>query len=669
MSRPTELFVHVTGDVTNPVPLENILMEDPVVRSAILFGYGRYNAGALIELKEGHHIDTNDHRLVEETRNKLVPTVERMNMFAPQHSRIYKEMTIFASRTKPFSYSYQGTVNRKSTLAGYTDDINALYDTTEQAALIGLKYPKVWSPENSLHFVRGIVVALWGKKIDDDADFFHYGADSIQATRIRMILFRALRTTAKVDTRKFSGSIVYQYPTISSLAAFATRAARGCLRHQTEIYLTRCTAMNNMVKTYTSSFPEYQPETTPPHDDVVLITGTTGLFGSNLLAEFLASGRVSRVYAINYKSHKAGSLAERQEALLGASGLDSGLVHHRKLTLLEADVSGEHLGLSQELYDEVLSSTTHIVHNAWLSTFDDDSPLSVFDNSVRTLRDLITFALSSPLPVPPRLMFISTTDTLRSTHARPSPRTQPSQPPDTDKDPGERTPEVPASPYDAAGSAYGESKWVGEQILAAAASKTPLRPIVVRLGQMCGGVNGRWREGERFPMVVQLSVELGALPIIDEEVSWIPVHFAAKAVAEMRNSLSTYLHVEHPTPVSLKSLLRCIGEELGIPLIPLPEWTAKLEQTIYRSPHPPPSARPGEDIALTILQHLRRVAESETPDHPARVFKQPRLSSEDAWFTSPTLRGGMNVLGSEDVRLWVEHWRDIRMIPGAPGGP
>ncbi|KAF8836796.1 NAD(P)-binding protein [Paxillus ammoniavirescens] len=646
--RPMEQFMHITGEVTNPVPLENILKEDPIVHCAIMFGYGRYNAGVLIELLEDHQIDTNDEKKMEGTRNELGPIMERMNMFAPQHSRVYKEMIIFASRTKPFTYSPRGTVNRQSTLVNYKDEINVLYTTTEQAAQVALKPPKIWSPENSLHFVRGVVVAVWGKKLEDDADFFLYGADSIQAARIRTILFRALHTTAKVDTRKFSGTIVYQYRTIASLAGFATRAARACLRHQTESCLNRCLAMTNMVKAHTSSFPKHQPSKTMPQDEVVLITGTTGLFGSNLLAQFLQNPSVSRVYALNYKKNRAGSLVDRQAALLRASGLYPNLVYHRKLTLLEADPSGKNLGLSQEIHDEILSSTTHIVHNAWLSTFDVDSPLSIFDGSVRMLRDLIDFALSSPLLAPPRLLFISSTDTLRN------------------KDSDEVASEGPVNSYDAAGSAYGESKWVGEQILTAAASQTALRPIIIRMGHMCGGTNGRWREGELFPMIVKLSTELGALPSIDEDVSWIPVHLAASAVAEMRNSFSAYLHIVHPTPVSSRSLLRCIGEELKLPLIPLSEWNAKLQERVYSIPYPPSSTNAGEDTtAMTILQHIRRVTVNATMEQPARIFRQPTISSDEAWFASPTLHSGMNILGAEDVKLWLKHWRDLGMIASA----
>jgi thioester reductase-like protein len=57
-----------------------------------------------------------------------------------------------------------------------------------------------------------------------------------------------------------------------------------------------------------------------------------------------------------------------------------------------------------------------------------------------------------------------------------------------------------------------ESKWVGERILEQAAEETTLRPIIVRAGQICGGINGQWNTTEWFPNLVKSSLHLRALP-------------------------------------------------------------------------------------------------------------------------------------------------------------
>ena len=62
------------------------------------------------------------------------------------------------------------------------------------------------------------------------------------------------------------------------------------------------------------------------------------------------------------------------------------------------------------------------------------------------------------------------------------------------------------------GTGYAESKWVSEQILLTAAEKTPLDPLIARLGQICGGPDGTWNAHEWFPSMVQSAIALGCFP-------------------------------------------------------------------------------------------------------------------------------------------------------------
>lgn len=88
-------------------------------------------------------------------------------------------MILFAAPTKPFIYTPLGgtRVNRRDTLTEYSDEINVLYKTIARAAHMALKPPRVWSPEKSLLYVRGIIVAVLGKRLNDDADLFDHGID------------------------------------------------------------------------------------------------------------------------------------------------------------------------------------------------------------------------------------------------------------------------------------------------------------------------------------------------------------------------------------------------------------------------------------------------------------------------------------------------------------
>lgn len=111
--------------------------------------------------------------------------------------------------------------------------------------------------------------------------------------------------------------------------------------------------MTKRVECYSHTYPVHHPTDPPPYNDVVLITGTTGLFGSNLLAQFLKSPRVTKVYALNRKKSRPASVVERQASLLQASGLDPALARHPKLTILEGDTRHSDLGLLHDIHEEV----------------------------------------------------------------------------------------------------------------------------------------------------------------------------------------------------------------------------------------------------------------------------------------------------------------------------
>lgn len=60
---------------------------------------------------------------------------------------------------------------------------------------------------------------------------------------------------------------------------------------------------------------------------------------------------------------------------------------------------------------------------------------------------------------------------------------------------------------------YGESKWIASRILETARERTPLRPTIVRIGQLCGNhETGRWKPWEWFPTIVRSAKAIGGLP-------------------------------------------------------------------------------------------------------------------------------------------------------------
>lgn len=68
-------------------------------------------------------------------------------------------------------------------------------------------------------------------------------------------------------------------------------------------------------------------------------------------------------------------------------------------------------------------------------------------------------------------------------------------------------------PNTAIGMGYGESKWVASRILEISREETPLKPTIVRIGQLCGNYEtGSWNPWEWFPSIVRSAKAVRSLP-------------------------------------------------------------------------------------------------------------------------------------------------------------
>lgn len=114
---------------------------------------------------------------------------------------------------------------------------------------------------------------------------------------------------------------------------------------------------NSLVEKYTADFPVHQPPL-PQHPppallDTVLLIGSRGGIGANLLSQLLRRHCVRKVYALN-RSHDDGKTSqERQRDEFRLQGLDPSLAESEKLVLLEGNTSHATLGLAKDMFDEV----------------------------------------------------------------------------------------------------------------------------------------------------------------------------------------------------------------------------------------------------------------------------------------------------------------------------
>ncbi|KAI0364205.1 acetyl-CoA synthetase-like protein [Pilatotrama ljubarskyi] len=634
--RADEQIMLSNGEKTNPVPMERIINEDPHVKSSVMFGRGKFQSGVLVEPAEDLQVDPQDPKQVEAFRNKIWPTVERANEYAPKHSRIFKEMILVASRSKPFQFNVKGLPRRSVILSQYHEEIEALYQGVEESAQGDLRRPDTWDASSTLSFIRAVVEQTLHRSIPDDGDIFRNGGDSLQATWIRNTILRAIRETDAGAAKRLPTNLVFKAPTISELANIvnsvvnSTDAAGGPSHTPQDLW--------KFVEKYSANFPA-RPSTLidrpSSSNDVVLITGTTGGFGCDALEHLLREEKVERVYAFNRKGSKA---MERQRAQFRARGLDESLLDTPKFKMVEAVLHEPGFGVDPVLLDDIRRSVTHIMHNAWKVDF--NMSLSSFEVDIQGARNLVDLAIGSPYAKGPPVIFVSSIGVFTNYNG-PTPAP-------------EKSLDDPASAF---GAGYGESKWVTEHVLQNAAEKAGVHTVVMRLGQVTGNRVGYWNEKEWFPAIVKSAKFQKCLPDIQGDVSWIPGYEGAKAFAEIRHSPEPFLHLVHPRPVPWHNLIAPIAEELGVPLVSYAEWLSALQKDGSEGDAAELELMKANP-ALRLLSFFKSLKEPSPEREPLGIVY---LSTEKSTKVSDTL-ANLPELDAERAKGWLAAWKQAGFI-------
>ncbi|KAH7929530.1 acetyl-CoA synthetase-like protein [Leucogyrophana mollusca] len=637
--RVDDQIMHSTGEKTNPGPLEAMLNQDPSVFASVVFGRGRFYAGVLVDPKPHLRFDPSDETRLAKFRNKIWPTIERMNAFAPQRSRLFKEMIVVSKPSRPFTYTAKGTPRRQAIIAEYEREIDALYEAVEESTQSNIAPPPRWDRDASTEYVRKVVTTVMGRTASDHDDIFQQGCDSLQATWIRNSVLRALRDSTQINTREIIHNFVVEYPSIEGLASYVLAILKGAGAGSDATLAQKVSAMRAMAQRYGRDFPPRGPSDVSlgPAGAVVLVTGTTGALGCYLLAQLVLDPKVAHIYALNRKSVSGKVLRRRQEEALADRGVDLAILDSEKITLVEGDPSLDQFGLPDDIYYNIRGSVTHIIHNAWPVNF--NLALATFDANVRGLRRLIDFALTSASE-PLRLVYTSSVGVFQNASDN------------------KLMPEAPIEPEVAVGSGYTESKWVCEEILVETAKRTALKPLIVRVGQLSGGLTGAWNTNEWVPALIQSAEVLQCLPTDDKDVSWIPLHIAASAFVDLALALEVpsnhIVHIIHPRPVPWLTLASFLSSELSVALVPYHEWLGKLE------------AQHSEDTRLqtTLLQNLRALRLLPFFKNIAQnawrgeAMGFPKLDVAQAQAYSTTLADpSLSQLGRGDVVAWIGYWR------------
>ncbi len=207
---------------------------------------------------------------------------------------------------------------RKAALNVYSKEIEEMYVSLITCKNFELNLPKKKLCESGIHSqrrqrhpsswslkdVESFQSSSSGKKpVSATADLFDQGPDSLGATILRHRVVGALQASESPNAaRLVSPSTIYEHSTVAKLASFVV----GAIVNPERLVSTnnRADEIERMIKKY--SFVERLPLALSTVVDktevVVLITGTTGNLGAQLVDVFLRDGRVKKVYTLNRPS-------------------------------------------------------------------------------------------------------------------------------------------------------------------------------------------------------------------------------------------------------------------------------------------------------------------------------------------------------------------------------
>lgn len=615
----------------NPLEMEHIIQAHAAVKGVVICGTGHFQSSLLVETAEPPTTDAEKERLLDE----IWPTIEKANKQSPSQGRIQRDMVLFTTADRPMPRAGKGTVQRQTTVQLYKADLDHLYGSskTELPTENGIRtIEETASALYAVHTIISNAMDINPDGVGPDANLFDFSLDSLQVTNITKSINKYLVSLGKPPS--MSPRLVYAEPTLAGIANAVAALREG----NTPTGTSGKTAVEKMLDLYelnSSNLPiTARPSQEQPQQVTVLLTGSTGSLGSYILDSLARNRSVTQVFCLN----RGPASHERLQKAQVAKGLSSLLPS--KVVCIDGDVSKSYFGLTVKDYKALLGSVTTIIHSAWLLNF--TAPLDSFTPFVNSTRRLVDFSAHSRFGA--QVFFVSSFSSVANYHT---------VYPGTGKVPEEMI----GNWQVAHNTPYGQSKFVSERILDAAAKFAGVPTAVCRVGQIAGPTTaaGIWPKQEWFPSLIASSKYLGKLPGSLgklERVDWIPVDLLGSIIVELALA-------SHDNAV----------EELMQPPGAVVYHTVNPKVTTWAELVPIIQAALGgtsnvEVVSLKAWLEALRGSESKTADIAANPalklmdFFQDLMSGSAPYLdTERTARSSPSLASLSSVRpAWMENW-------------
>lgn len=642
---------------------QHIVSRNLDISAALVVGAQRFQAALLIEpTTTNNALDPAERAAFIE---RIWPTVEEANKDAPSHARLMKSHVLFTRPQKPMLRAGKGTVQRSGTLKAYASEIDALYRDAD--VMSGGLEGEVEDPKGTLNpatvsktVIQSVLSTVEGPSVDEAANFFALGMDSLQA----LVLVRKLRQRLVMPI--IALSTVYTNPSILTLTAAILHLLDQHQTSKASQEHARTNGRNDMIQDYKTLIdkrlpPKFNVESNvppKPEREVVILTGSTGALGSYILDALLQIPSVAHIYCLN-KVKDGSSTQMKKNQLLGLQHPQS----DERISFWTVDLSQQRFDLTEAQYDELESEVTLVIHNAWPVNF--NLSLPSFKPQLDNIINLLALANNSAKWA--RFFYMSSISSILSYRSGSG-----------------KIPEKPVTADSAPGpNGYSESKYVAEQIIDYAAQTVSSGSSLAfaRVGQIAGAANhsGIWNKDEWFPSMIISSVQIGAFPDslgpTFDQVDWVPIDLLADILMELAleggQSAASYpatdtqhadvYHTLNSHTTTWTALRSIVLEELSsqtkkpMEVVPLRTWIAKVRKEAESAFE---SGANADDVnleaalrsnpAAKLVDFYEGLVASETVPTNQLVFSETLKLSK-------TMRE-LEPIKSEWVRKWIREW-------------
>eukprot|EP01115_Flamella_aegyptia_P004895 TRINITY_DN20823_c0_g1_i1.p1 TRINITY_DN20823_c0_g1~~TRINITY_DN20823_c0_g1_i1.p1 ORF type:complete len:1052 (-),score=200.58 TRINITY_DN20823_c0_g1_i1:5-3118(-) len=504
IGRKDDLYVHTTGEKTNPVAMETISDNHPYVKKSVLVGHNRPFNVLLIQLRQ----DKIQSVPLEDVKAEVLKHVDVMNKQAAEYSRVLPKNVIFLEKDQEFPLATKGSVIRPHVLDLFKDKINKIYLDSELDKIDVLPSDTVATK------VGKIMQKVFGNTLANDANLLDHGLDSLSAVQLQT----AFSSIFALPSQHFSPTLVYKFPVVSDLITYTEELLQmnpeeRLAHHKLLSSIDQYDIMGkNLPESIKNALTKGNLTHVPATSGAILLTGARGFLGNYILADLLNLCPNTIYCAVRPhgnadEGHLRAQLYESLQQRKIAYNLEK---FNERVKVLVGDVNEPLLGLTESKYQALCREVTSIIHCAWEPNL--TAPFPVQQVHLKGTQTLLELATTHSLK---EFNFVSSV----SAHFR-----HPS---------GVIPEEASSTIQDAMPIGYGISKWIAEQWVHQA-SLLGLKTRTFIVGYISGSTDtGSWNRTDSLPRILQASMEQNLFPEEFGLVNWIPVNVAGSVVTSL----------------------------------------------------------------------------------------------------------------------------------------